>query len=70
MQGEREGPDAMVGWLNSYKGTDLMMDVGRMKKLRMCLRHENTAWVKGFIELGGYDAVLGRLKDLLDIEWR
>lgn len=46
------------------------MDVGRMKKLRMLLRHENTAWVDHFIKIGGYGLVLARLKDLVDVEWR
>jgi len=53
-----------------YKGTDLRMDVGRMKKLRMLLRHESTDWVAEFVEMGGYKLVLARLQDLLDIEWR
>jgi hypothetical protein len=68
--GEREGPEGMVHWLKSYKATDLKMDVGRMKKLRMCLRHENTSWVHVFLESGGYGLILGRLSELLNVEWR
>jgi hypothetical protein len=68
--GEREGPEGMVDWLKTYKATDLRMDVGRMKKLRMCLRHENTGWVARFLEIGGYELILARLRDLLEIEWR
>ncbi|WVW83631.1 hypothetical protein I302_105652 [Kwoniella bestiolae CBS 10118] len=65
-----EQPDSFVSWLNSHKGTDLNMDIGKAKKLRMLLRHESTTWVEGFIQLKGYEAVLDRLQDLLDIEWR
>ncbi|WWD17526.1 hypothetical protein CI109_101967 [Kwoniella shandongensis] len=65
-----EQPDAFIQWLSSYRGTDLKMDVARCKKLRMLLRHETTAWVGAFVEMGGYKLVLDRMKDLLDIEWR
>ncbi|EIW70912.1 hypothetical protein TREMEDRAFT_29011 [Tremella mesenterica DSM 1558] len=64
-----ERPDAFISWLQSHKGTDLNMDVGRCKKLRMLLRHETTMWVGQFVNMGGYDLVLARLQDLLDIEW-
>ena len=65
-----EGPEALVQWLKEHKGTDLSMDIGRAKKLRMLLRHESTTWVASFIDQGGYDLILARLQDLLDIEWR
>jgi hypothetical protein len=65
-----EQPDSFVQWLQSSKATDLRMDVNRAKKLRMLLRHESTAWVGAFVEMGGYRLVLARLQDLLDIEWR
>ena len=65
-----EGPDAFISWLKSYKGTDLRMEVDRMKKLRMLLRHESTVWVQTFLEMGGYELILARMQDLLDIEWR
>jgi hypothetical protein len=68
--GMGEQPDAFISWLKSYKGTDLRMEVDRMKKLRMLLRHESTVWVQAFLDLGGYDLVLARLQDVLDIEWR
>ena len=68
--GLAEQPEAFVQWLKAHKGTDLNMDIGRCKKLRMLLRHENTHWVGAFIQQGGYDLVLARLQDLLDIEWR
>ncbi|WWC89582.1 uncharacterized protein L201_004507 [Kwoniella dendrophila CBS 6074] len=68
--GGGEQPDSFIQWLNSHKGTDLNMDVGKAKKLRMLLRHENTFWVGQFIEMKGYDLILQKLKDLLDIEWR
>lgn len=65
-----EQPEAFVSWLGMYKATDLRMEVGRCKKLRMLLRHESTDWVGQFIELGGYGLILARLQDLLDVEWR
>ena len=65
-----EGPEVFVQWLGAYKGTDLRMEVGRCKKLRMLLRHETTAWVGAFVEMGGYKLVLARLNDVLSIEWR
>ncbi|OCF76299.1 hypothetical protein I204_03599 [Kwoniella mangroviensis CBS 8886] len=65
-----EQPDSFITWLNAHKGTDLNMDVGKAKKLRMLLRHESTTWVGTFLEMKGYDLILDRLKDLLDIEWR
>lgn len=65
-----EGPDAFISWLKAYKGTDLRMDVDRMKKLRMLLRHESTVWVQTFLEMGGYELILARMQDVLDIEWR
>ena len=68
--GEREGPGAFVTWLGTYRTTDKNMDVGRCKKLRMLLRHETTGWTAEFLELGGYELVLKRLQELLDVEWR
>lgn len=65
-----EGPEAFVQWLRVNRATDLSMDVSRMKKLRMVLRHENTAWVGAFLDMGGYNLVLDRLQELLDVEWR
>lgn len=65
-----EQPDAFISWLGAYKGTDIRMEVDRMKKLRMLLRHESTGWVQAFLELGGYELVLARLQDLFDVEWR
>jgi hypothetical protein len=65
-----EQPESFIAYLRSYKGTDLSMDVDKVKKLRMVLRHEKTEWIGRFLELGGYGLVLARLQDLLDIEWR
>ncbi|ORX36928.1 armadillo-type protein [Kockovaella imperatae] len=65
-----EGSENFISWLQAYKATDLNMDVARCKKLRMLLRHESTTWVGSFIDQGGYDLILARLQDLLDVEWR
>ena len=68
--GEREGAEALVSWLRNSRATDVGMDVGRCKKLRMLLRHEATGWVSEFLRMGGYELVLARLQDLFDVEWR
>lgn len=68
--GPAELPESYVQWLKSSKATDLNMDVGKAKKLRMLLRHEATGWVASFIDAGGYDRLLDRIQDLLDVEWR
>lgn len=68
--GPYEGPETYVKWLESFKATDLAMDVGKAKKLRMLLRHETTGWVAAFLDIGGYARILDRVQDLLDIEWR
>jgi len=65
-----ERPEAFTQWLGRHKGTDLGMDVGRCKKLRMLLRHEATSWVGAFLEMGGYKLILARLQEILDVEWR
>lgn len=65
-----EMPEDYVQWLAAFRGTDLTMDVGKAKKLRMLLRHETTGWVAAFLDAGGYARILDRLQDLLDIEWR
>ncbi len=67
---DQEKPESFISWLRAHKGTDLGMQVSRCKKLRMLLRHESTFWVASFLNLGGYELILARLKDLLDVEWR
>jgi hypothetical protein len=68
--GTPETPEVFVQWLKSYKSTDINMDVGRVKKLRMLLRNEVTTWVADFLDAGGYVRILERIQDLLDVEWR
>lgn len=63
-------PEALIHWLGNHRGTDLNMEVGRCKKLRMLLRHESTSWVGAFLEMGGYKLILTRLQEILDVEWR
>lgn len=65
-----EQPEPFISWLSANKATDLSMDVARMKKLRMLLRHEATTWVEHFLRLGGYKLLLERLAELVDVEWR
>ncbi|RDX57101.1 hypothetical protein OH76DRAFT_1424700 [Lentinus brumalis] len=46
------------------------MDIEVVKKLRLLLRNESASWTEAFIQHGGYDALLTRLDELLDVEWR
>ncbi|RPD74973.1 hypothetical protein L226DRAFT_553062 [Lentinus tigrinus ALCF2SS1-7] len=46
------------------------MDIEVVKKLRLMLRNESTSWTETFIQHGGYDAVLTRLNEILEVEWR
>ncbi|KZP00382.1 hypothetical protein CALVIDRAFT_475841 [Calocera viscosa TUFC12733] len=46
------------------------IDIERVKKLRLLLRNEPASWTEEFLCHGGYVALLGRLKELLNVEWR
>ncbi|KIY64986.1 hypothetical protein CYLTODRAFT_438015 [Cylindrobasidium torrendii FP15055 ss-10] len=46
------------------------LDVELVKKLRLCLRNESASWSQDFLKQGGYTALLTRLNELLEIEWR
>ncbi|KAG9015207.1 hypothetical protein FRB94_004326 [Tulasnella sp. JGI-2019a] len=61
-------PEAMAMWLASNKSTAL--DVERIRKLRVFLRNETASWSETFLRQGGYSALLGRLNELLTVEWR
>lgn len=53
------------------KATDSSrLDIGRMKKLRAVLSSESPAWLGQFFDEGGYQAMVFRLQELLEIEWR
>ncbi|RXW23275.1 hypothetical protein EST38_g2577 [Candolleomyces aberdarensis] len=50
--------------------SSLQMDVEDIKKLRLMLRNESASWTEEFCTLGGYSALLTRLNELLEVEWR
>ncbi|KAI0052305.1 hypothetical protein FA95DRAFT_1586737 [Auriscalpium vulgare] len=50
--------------------SSLDLDVDFVKKLRIYLRNESASWTQDFLATGGYDAVLTRLNELLEVEWR
>ncbi|KAG8962099.1 hypothetical protein FRC03_004582 [Tulasnella sp. 419] len=61
-------PEAMALWLANTKST--VIDVEKVKKLRMMLRNEAASWSETFLTQGGYSALLSRLNELLEVEWR
>ncbi|KAF5327237.1 hypothetical protein D9619_004768 [Psilocybe cf. subviscida] len=61
-------PTRMVSILQSTSSTQL--DVEDIKKLRLLLRNESAAWSEEFLKLGGYTALLTRLNEILEVEWR
>ncbi|KAG8954387.1 hypothetical protein FRC04_011713 [Tulasnella sp. 424] len=58
----------MSAWLARTKSSELEVD--RLKRLRLLLRNETATWSENFLIGGGYSAMLTRLNDLLEMEWR
>ncbi|KAF8843694.1 hypothetical protein BDN67DRAFT_944797 [Paxillus ammoniavirescens] len=54
--------------LSSSSSTTL--DVEAVKKLRLMLRNEAASWTEEFLRSGGYSALLTRLNEILEVEWR
>ncbi|KAJ7261715.1 armadillo-type protein [Mycena haematopus] len=46
------------------------LDIENVKKLRLLLRNESASWSEEFLKLGGYAALLTRLNEILEVEWR
>ncbi|KAF7316606.1 Drf-GBD domain-containing protein [Mycena chlorophos] len=46
------------------------LDIESVKKLRLMLRNESASWTEEFLTLGGYSALLTRLNEILEVEWR
>ncbi|KAH0833232.1 armadillo-type protein [Lanmaoa asiatica] len=46
------------------------LDVEVVKKLRLMLRNEAASWTEDFLRSGGYSALLTRLNEILEVEWR
>lgn len=50
--------------------SSIQLDVDIIKKLRLLLRNESASWSQDFLKLGGYSALLTRLNEILEVEWR
>ncbi|KAI0649472.1 armadillo-type protein [Trametes meyenii] len=61
-------PEKHVDMLLSQSSTRLNIEV--VKKLRLLLRNEAASWTDAFVRTGGYEAILTRLNEILDVEWR
>ncbi|KIJ66900.1 hypothetical protein HYDPIDRAFT_149967 [Hydnomerulius pinastri MD-312] len=61
-------PVKFCSLLSSSSST--MLDVEVVKKLRLMLRNEAASWTEEFLRSGGYSALLTRLNELLEVEWR
>ncbi|TFK50027.1 hypothetical protein OE88DRAFT_1736314 [Heliocybe sulcata] len=61
-------PYAICMTLSGTSSTRLEVDF--VKRLRICLRNEAASWSEGFLKAGGYNALIRRLNELLEIEWR
>ncbi|ESK94010.1 gtpase binding protein rid1 [Moniliophthora roreri MCA 2997] len=60
-----------INFVSILSGTSsTTLDVDSVKKLRLMLRNEPASWTKEFIEAGGYSALLTRLNEILEVEWR
>lgn len=46
------------------------LDVAQVKRMRAVLSSESPTWIGEFVEEGGYAAMVTRLKELLNLEWR
>ncbi|KAH9944810.1 armadillo-type protein [Amylocystis lapponica] len=46
------------------------LEIETVQKLRMLLRNEAASWTEDFLNVGGYAALLTRLNEILEVEWR
>lgn len=53
-----------------FSSSSLILDIEVVKKLRLMLRNEAAAWTEDFLRSGGYSALLTRLNEILEVEWR
>ncbi|KAF9264158.1 hypothetical protein L218DRAFT_253035 [Marasmius fiardii PR-910] len=61
-------PGNFVSILSGTSSTAL--DVESVKKLRLMLRNESASWTEDFLNADGYVALLTRLNEILEVEWR
>ncbi|KIP10477.1 hypothetical protein PHLGIDRAFT_84977 [Phlebiopsis gigantea 11061_1 CR5-6] len=50
--------------------SSVQLDIEVVKKLRLLLRNESASWTEEFVWSGGYSALLTRLNEILEVEWR
>lgn len=67
-RGKVYSPVQIVSLLTGKSSLELEVDV--VKKLRLLLRNEAASWSQDFLKAGGYSALLTRLNELLEVEWR
>ncbi|KAF8492619.1 armadillo-type protein [Russula emetica] len=67
-RGKVFSPVQIVSLLTGKSSLELEVDV--VKKLRLLLRNESASWSQDFLKAGGYSALLTRLNELLEVEWR
>jgi hypothetical protein len=61
-------PVQFVSVLTGKSSLELEVDV--VKKLCLLLRNEAASWSQDFLRAGGYSALLTRLNELFEVEWR
>ncbi|KAL0067951.1 hypothetical protein AAF712_005120 [Marasmius tenuissimus] len=60
-----------VNFVSILSGTSsTSLEVESVKKLRLMLRNEPASWTEDFMDAGGYVALLTRLNEILEVEWR
>ncbi|KAG7098442.1 hypothetical protein E1B28_000393 [Marasmius oreades] len=60
-----------VNFVSILSGTSsTTLEVESVKKLRLMLRNESASWTEDFLNAGGYTALLTRLNEILEVEWR
>lgn len=65
---EKDGP---AWWAMTLKSRNFRaLDPIELKRLRVALRTQAPTWTAEFLSYGGYTALMKRLKELLEIEWR
>ncbi|KAH8831489.1 armadillo-type protein [Flagelloscypha sp. PMI_526] len=68
LSAKSQTPTKMVSVLQGT--SSLQLDIENVKKLRLLLRNESASWTSDFLNLGGYNALMCRLNEILEVEWR
>lgn len=65
---ERDGPAWWAMQLKAHNFREL--EPTELRRLRVALRTQAPTWTAEFVSYGGFGAMMKRLRELLDIEWR